>query len=83
VVPSLGYIKVGTKERQHFYVLVLNVFWQVHPRMKHALNYGETLKERFEEYPQIKRIAKHRHVPYRIFRQQIELKTIMKSQSRK
>lgn len=51
--------------------------------MKTALKYNETLKEKFEDYPQIKRIARHRHVPYRLFKQQIELKTIMKSQARK
>ncbi|XP_067931979.1 DDB1- and CUL4-associated factor 13-like [Watersipora subatra] len=55
----------------------------VHPRMKSALNYNQALKERFEEYPQIRRIAKHRHIPYRVFKQQIELKAIMKSQARK
>lgn len=51
--------------------------------MKAALNYNETLKERFEDFPQIKRIAKYRHVPVRIFKEQKTIKKQLKSRARK
>nr|KAG5710911.1 hypothetical protein BaRGS_027062 [Batillaria attramentaria] len=33
------------------------------PREKAAINYNESLKARFASHPQIRRIARHRHVP--------------------
>lgn len=35
----------------------------VRPRERAKLQYQEALKEKFAAHPQIKRIAKHRHVP--------------------
>lgn len=35
----------------------------VRPRERAKLQYNETLKEKFAAHPQIKRIARHRHVP--------------------
>lgn len=33
------------------------------PRERAKIQYNETLKEKFAAHPQVKRIAKHRHVP--------------------
>lgn len=33
------------------------------PRERAKLQYNEALKEKFSAHPQVKRIAKHRHVP--------------------
>lgn len=33
------------------------------PRERAKLEYNEALKEKFSAHPQVKRIAKHRHVP--------------------
>ncbi len=52
-------------------------------RQKAALNYNETLKEKFSHHPQIKRIAKHRHVPKHVLNSAREHKIIRESQKRK
>ncbi|KAK1173290.1 DDB1- and CUL4-associated factor 13 [Huso huso] len=52
------------------------------PREKAALNYSEKLKEKFQHHPQIKRIARHRHLPKAIFNQSKELR-VMKEARRK
>jgi WD repeat and SOF domain-containing protein 1 len=35
----------------------------VSAREKHALQYADELKERYKHHPEVKRIARHRHVP--------------------
>jgi WD repeat and SOF domain-containing protein 1 len=40
------------------------------PREKDALRYNEALKQKFSTHPQIKRIAKHRHVPRYVYKEQ-------------
>lgn len=37
------------------------------PREKTAVEYNETLKEKFAAHPQVKRIARHRQVPKHIY----------------
>lgn len=37
------------------------------PRERAKLEYNEALKEKFSAHPQVKRIAKHRHVPKGVF----------------
>ncbi|XP_022910573.1 DDB1- and CUL4-associated factor 13 [Onthophagus taurus] len=53
------------------------------PREKRALNYSETLKEKFASHPQIKRIKRHRHVPKHIYNAQQEMRTIKDKVKRK
>lgn len=53
------------------------------PREKSALNYGESLKEKFAAHPQIKRIARHRQVPSHIHNARNELRTIHDKLKRK
>ncbi|WAR16129.1 DCA13-like protein [Mya arenaria] len=53
------------------------------PREKTAFNYNEKLKEKFASHPQVRRIARHRHVPKMIYNGQKELRQIKSSQKRK
>lgn len=53
-----------------------NLFLQLKPREKAALNYSEALKEKFAGHPQVRRIARHRQVPKHIYNAQAELRTI-------
>lgn len=53
------------------------------PREKTALNYAEALKDKFATHPQIKRIARHRHVPKHILNAQKEIRTIKEKTKRK
>ncbi|ODM98132.1 DDB1- and CUL4-associated factor 13 [Orchesella cincta] len=52
-------------------------------RERNALNYNESLKEKFAHFPQIKRIARHRHVPRHVYHAKKELQTIRDSKKRK
>lgn len=56
---------------------------QLKPRERAALNYGEALKEKYASHPQIKRIARHRHVPKHVYNAQQELRTIKNKTKRK
>lgn len=58
-------------------------FFQLKPRERTALNYSEALKEKFSGHPQVKRIARHRHVPKHIINAQKEIKTIKEKNKRK
>ncbi|XP_052236826.1 DDB1- and CUL4-associated factor 13-like [Dreissena polymorpha] len=53
------------------------------PREKSAFSYSEKLKEKFASHPQVRRIARHRHVPKMIYNGQKELRQIKTSQKRK
>ncbi|KAJ0175457.1 hypothetical protein K1T71_008616 [Dendrolimus kikuchii] len=53
------------------------------PRERTALNYAEALKEKFAGHPQVKRIARHRHVPKHIMNAQKEIRTIREKIKRK
>ncbi|KAG5898891.1 hypothetical protein JTB14_003285 [Gonioctena quinquepunctata] len=53
------------------------------PRERAALRYSEALKEKYASHPQIKRIARHRHVPKHVYNAQNELRTIKEKIQRK
>ncbi|CAG9857338.1 unnamed protein product [Phyllotreta striolata] len=53
------------------------------PREKAALRYSEALKEKYASHPQVKRIARHRHVPKHVYNAQGELRTIKERSKRK
>ncbi|XP_051879168.1 DDB1- and CUL4-associated factor 13 [Pristis pectinata] len=53
------------------------------PREKAALNYNQKLKEKFQHHPQIKRIARHRHLPKMIYNQAKELRIMKEARRRK
>ncbi|XP_066546574.1 DDB1- and CUL4-associated factor 13 [Amia ocellicauda] len=53
------------------------------PREKAALNYSQKLKEKFQHHPQIKRIARHRHLPKTVFSQAKELRVMKEARRRK
>lgn len=53
------------------------------PREAAAFRYAEQLKERFKHHPEVRRIARHRHVPKHVYTAQHELKTIRESKKRK
>ncbi|KAG8230192.1 hypothetical protein J437_LFUL009872 [Ladona fulva] len=52
------------------------------PRERVALEYSSALKEKFAHHPQIKRIARHRHVPKHIYNARKEIQTIREKQAR-
>ncbi|KAJ1521059.1 hypothetical protein ONE63_002766 [Megalurothrips usitatus] len=53
------------------------------PREKAAMNYHEALKAKFAQHPQIKRIARHRHVPKHVFNAQQEQRVMREKAKRK
>ncbi|MGH0131129.1 UNVERIFIED_CONTAM: hypothetical protein FKN15_034167 [Acipenser sinensis] len=53
------------------------------PREKAALNSSEKLKEKFQHHPEIKRIARHSHLPKAIFNQSKELHVIKEASRKK
>ncbi|KAJ8291071.1 hypothetical protein GJAV_G00021050 [Gymnothorax javanicus] len=53
------------------------------PREKAAINYNEKLKEKFQHHPQVRRIAKHRHLPKTIYSQSKELRVMKEARRRK
>lgn len=53
------------------------------PRERTAFEYGEKLKEKFAAHPQVKRIARHRHVPQVVYKATKELRIMKNSQKRK
>ena len=52
-------------------------------RQKTALEYGEKLKEKYGSHPQVKRIARHRHVPKHVLNAAKEHRIIKESKKRK
>lgn len=53
------------------------------PREKAAINYHEALRAKYSQHPQIKRIARHRHVPKHIYNAQKEQQVIREKAKRK
>uniref|UniRef100_A0A671VVB3 DDB1- and CUL4-associated factor 13 n=1 Tax=Sparus aurata TaxID=8175 RepID=A0A671VVB3_SPAAU len=53
------------------------------PREKQASNYSQKLKEKFQHHPQIRRIARHRHLPKNIFHESKELRIMKEARRRK
>lgn len=58
-------------------------FTQLSPREKQAIHYSQKLKEKFQHHPQIKRIARHRHLPKVIHHQRNELRVMKEARRRK
>lgn len=56
---------------------------KLHPREKAALDYAGSLREKFKHHPQVRRIARHRHVPRLVFKQARERRVMMASRHRK
>jgi len=56
---------------------------QLRPREKEAFNYAEKLKDKYGHHPEVRRIARHRHVPKAIHSAQKELRVIRTSQKKK
>lgn len=52
-------------------------------REKMALRHSEKLREKFAHYPQIRRIARHRHVPKHVVNAAKEIRVINESKKRK
>jgi len=52
-------------------------------RERDAINYNESLKEKFAHFPQVKRILRHRHVPKHVYSAKQEHRTIRESKKRK
>uniref|UniRef100_A0A8C7ZZS5 DDB1- and CUL4-associated factor 13 n=1 Tax=Oryzias sinensis TaxID=183150 RepID=A0A8C7ZZS5_9TELE len=53
------------------------------PREREAANYSQKLKEKFQNHPQIRRIARHRHLPKSIYHQTKELRVMKDARRRK
>ncbi|KAL0984913.1 hypothetical protein UPYG_G00150380 [Umbra pygmaea] len=53
------------------------------PREQAAVNYNQKLKERFQHHPEVRRIARHRHVPKSIYNQRRELHIMRTARLRK
>ncbi|MEQ2160566.1 DDB1- and CUL4-associated factor 13, partial [Goodea atripinnis] len=53
------------------------------PRQREAVNYSQKLKEKFQHHPQIRRIARHRHLPKNIYHQKNELRIMKEARRRK
>ncbi len=62
------------------------VFWlglQLKGRERTALRVGDRLKEKFAHHPEVKRIARHRHVPKHVYNGRNELRSSQQSIKRK
>ncbi|KAM9805650.1 DDB1- and CUL4-associated factor 13 [Syngnathus typhle] len=53
------------------------------PREKEATNYRLKLREKFKHFPQIRRIAQHRHLPKGVYDQSKQLKEMKEARRRK
>jgi len=56
---------------------------QLRPREREAFNYSAKLKEKFQHHPQVRRIARHRHVPKAIHAAAAEHRIIRAAQKQK
>lgn len=52
-------------------------------RQRASQNYADKLKQKFKHHPEIKRIARHRHVPKNIYKGTRRQKEMLDSQKRK
>ncbi|KAI5735816.1 hypothetical protein M8J77_022992 [Diaphorina citri] len=55
----------------------------VNNKQRQALDYSESLKQKYAHHPQIRRIARHRQVPRHIYNAQAEHRAIRSKQKRK
>jgi len=58
-------------------------YLQLKTKERQALNYNDSLKEKFSSFPQVKRILRHRHVPKHVYHAKQEHRTIQNSKLRK
>lgn len=65
------------------WLLFLFLLSQLTSREKAAMHYNQKLKEKFQHHPQVKRIARHRHLPRDIFKQKRELREMKEARRRK
>ena len=56
---------------------------KLHPREKASLDYASALREKYKHHPQVRRIARHRHVPRAIFKAARERRIMLASRRRK
>ena len=56
---------------------------KLHPREKTSLGYAHSLREKYKHHPQIRRIARHRHVPRLVFKQTKGRRIMLASRRRK
>lgn len=56
---------------------------QLSPRERQAVNYNQKLREKFQHHPQVRRIAKHRHLPKALHHQRKELQVMKEARRRK
>jgi WD repeat and SOF domain-containing protein 1 len=52
-------------------------------RERDAMNYNEALKEKYADFPQVKRIARHRQVPRHVYQARKEIRIIKDSKKKK
>jgi len=56
---------------------------QLNFRQRQALQYSDALKRKFKHHPEVKRIARHRHLPKTIYKERVKQKEMLDSQRRK
>uniref|UniRef100_A0A2K5KC87 DDB1- and CUL4-associated factor 13 n=1 Tax=Colobus angolensis palliatus TaxID=336983 RepID=A0A2K5KC87_COLAP len=76
------YVPTSKPKTTHYSLRYQNVYFQLTSREKAAKDYNQKLKEKFQHYPHIKRIARHRHLPKSIY-SQIQEQRIMKEARRR
>lgn len=56
---------------------------QLTSREQATIYYNQKLKEKFQHHPQVKRIARHRHLPRDIYKQKREMLEMKEARRRK
>jgi WD repeat and SOF domain-containing protein 1 len=56
---------------------------QLNFRQRQSLQYAEALKKKFKYHPEVKRIARHRHLPKTIYKERLKAREMIDSQRRK
>lgn len=56
---------------------------QLNFRQRQSLQYSEALKRKFKHHPEVKRIARHRHLPKTIYKERMKSREMQDSQRRK
>lgn len=52
-------------------------------RERYAINYAEELKKKYGHFPEVRRIARHRHLPKHIYNAKNEHRIMKESRARK
>lgn len=56
---------------------------QLTPREKATRDYNQKLRQKFQHHPQVRRIARHRHLPHDIYKQRREIREMKEARRRK